>query len=423
MKKPKVTIVIPVWNPGSGIKHCIESLQSQTLIDIEMVFVDDCSTDDSMDKVRAAASEDSRIRIIENSENIGAGKSRNKGIEAAQGKYLSFVDPDDYIAPDFLELLYKKAESKKCHIVKGSIVQVNEKGQEISTGRSLNQIIRKGLAEGKQLYSLFNYEHHSAIYLKDFLLLNNIGYGSSSRAQDNTFLLKACSKANTFETVDEAHYYFCERSSSAMHTMDEAHLMGYLDYIKETLEYTINEIPQEQTTTAFFRDRFMNALREYKRYENERKMEKVLKSYLKELRDELIRLPLSEDIVRDSYPLRVLTDYCLALPTSPYYSPWEGANPPIRYANLAKDWISFYLDHPEERKVCQRDLVGVCCKAMRAVHGKPSTIYSRDECRIGISIMREQLKKCPLHLRLIVLARYIIDLIRSSKVRVLCKTK
>lgn len=75
---PKVSVIIPVWNPGPGISRCIESLRNQTLNDIEMIFVDDCGTDNSMDKVHSAAKKDSRIRIIENEENFGAGPSRNR---------------------------------------------------------------------------------------------------------------------------------------------------------------------------------------------------------------------------------------------------------------------------------------------------------------------------------------------------------
>ena len=105
-QSPLVSVIVPVWNPGPGITRCIESLRNQTLEEIEMIFVDDCGTDDSMDKVRDAAEDDSRILIIENGKNIGAGPSRNRGIEAARGEYLSFVDPDDHVAPDFLELLY-----------------------------------------------------------------------------------------------------------------------------------------------------------------------------------------------------------------------------------------------------------------------------------------------------------------------------
>ena len=102
---PKVSIIIPVWNPGPGIRRCVESLRGQTLEDIEMIFVDDCGTDNAMDVVHAAAKEDPRIRIIENPENLGPGISRNKGIKEARGEYLSFVDADDYVNTVFLERL------------------------------------------------------------------------------------------------------------------------------------------------------------------------------------------------------------------------------------------------------------------------------------------------------------------------------
>ena len=67
---PKVSIIIPVWNPGSAFNRCVESLRSQTLEDIEMIFVDDYSTDNAMEVVRTAAAEDPRIRIITNAENM-----------------------------------------------------------------------------------------------------------------------------------------------------------------------------------------------------------------------------------------------------------------------------------------------------------------------------------------------------------------
>ena len=106
---PKVSVIVPVFNPGPDFDRCLESLRGQTLADIEMIFVDDCGTDGAMEQVRAAAGEDPRIRIIANPENLGPGLSRNAGIEAARGEYISFVDADDHISPDFLELLHDKA--------------------------------------------------------------------------------------------------------------------------------------------------------------------------------------------------------------------------------------------------------------------------------------------------------------------------
>ena len=95
-----VSLIVPVWNPGEGVKKCIESLRSQTLTNIEIIFVDDRGSDASMEAIRAAAELDSRIKILVNPENSGPGYSRNAGIEASRGEYLGFIDPDDYVAPE-----------------------------------------------------------------------------------------------------------------------------------------------------------------------------------------------------------------------------------------------------------------------------------------------------------------------------------
>ena len=121
-ERPRISVILPVWNPGPGIDRCISSLRGQTLKDIEMIFVDDRGTDDAMEKIRAAAAEDPRIRILENPENMGSGPSRNRGIEAARGEYILCVDPDDFIDHHFLEVLYQYAAEKNLDIVKGSIV-------------------------------------------------------------------------------------------------------------------------------------------------------------------------------------------------------------------------------------------------------------------------------------------------------------
>ena len=141
----KISIIVPVWNPGLGISRCIESLRNQTLTDIEMIFIDDCGTDDSMDKVRAAALEDSRIRILENKNNLGAGASRNRGIDVAKGEYLSFVDPDDWIADNFIELLYLESKKKSLDIIKGSKTTTGSDGS-YKINSNMNHLIRNSIA-------------------------------------------------------------------------------------------------------------------------------------------------------------------------------------------------------------------------------------------------------------------------------------
>lgn len=115
-----------------------------------------------------AAAEDPRIRIITNTENMGPGNSRNAAIDVSRGEYLSFVDADDYVSPNFLEVLYTKAKSEDLDIVKGRNVYELEDGTEAAHA-DLNELIRKGLQEGKSLFRLFSYQHTSAIYRRAFV--------------------------------------------------------------------------------------------------------------------------------------------------------------------------------------------------------------------------------------------------------------
>ena len=231
MNSPAVSVVIPVYNPGEGIHKCIHMLRTQTLSNIEMLFVDDCGTDGSMDAVHKAAAEDSRIRILTNPENIGAGASRNRGREEAIGEYLSFICPDDYPEQNFLELLYQKAVTAKPDIVKGERRLIREDGTEIREQHRvpLNVSIRFGLQMGGQIYDLFSYNHWSAIYRRSFLIENNIRYGLTGNSQDTTFLLRVGKAAKTICFEDNAIYNYVSRGQSRMRDFSHIRLQNELD--------------------------------------------------------------------------------------------------------------------------------------------------------------------------------------------------
>ena len=96
----KVSVIIPVYNVEPYLKQCMDSVVGQTLKDIEIICVDDGSTDGSLDILREYAAEDNRIQIIEQ-KNAGAGAARNNGMRHATGKYLSFLDSDDFFEPTY----------------------------------------------------------------------------------------------------------------------------------------------------------------------------------------------------------------------------------------------------------------------------------------------------------------------------------
>lgn len=110
VRNPKISIIIPVYNAEQYILVCLDSVCRQTFTDIEILCIDDCSTDSSVEKIKKTAVRDSRIVLVHNEQNVGAGKTRNKGIMIARGKYFFFLDADDFLEINALEKLYYSAE-------------------------------------------------------------------------------------------------------------------------------------------------------------------------------------------------------------------------------------------------------------------------------------------------------------------------
>lgn len=117
--RPLVSIVLPVYKVEKYLEECVESVRNQTLKDIEIILIDDGSPDNCPQMCDRFAAEDSRIRVI-HQENSGVGVARNVGIDAARGDWIMYVDSDDWMEPDAVEVLYQKTTEKPCDVVIGS---------------------------------------------------------------------------------------------------------------------------------------------------------------------------------------------------------------------------------------------------------------------------------------------------------------
>lgn len=115
MQNPKVSIIVPVYNVEKYLKKCLNSLINQTLIDIEIICVNDGSTDNSEKILQQFAKQDSRVKIL-SQQNKGQSVARNVAIENATGDYLGFVDSDDWVDLDYFEKLYNRAKEFECDI-------------------------------------------------------------------------------------------------------------------------------------------------------------------------------------------------------------------------------------------------------------------------------------------------------------------
>ena len=342
---PKVSVIIPVWNPGEGISRCVASLRGQTLKDIEMIFVDDCGTDGAMDVVRAAAAEDPRIRIITNIENSGAGASRNAAIEMVQGEYVSFVDADDYVEDGFLEILYTKGKAEGLDIVKGSIVYEQLDGSVVSNAYNLNDVIGKGLLEQQPLFYLFTFQFASAVYHRKLFANPAVRFGMTPNDEDTTFLLKACHLSERFDLEESARYHYVRRETSAVNVMTPASLEGRVRALKDRMDYLADHVEPNPYATKSVVQKIKNYLPLQRYVCKMEGMEDAAAHFLSELRV-LSKDYFGSDIDRVcDLTIIALVKYGVNLADYPFRRPWEKL-PVGDYVDVIANWTVFLSSHP-----------------------------------------------------------------------------
>ena len=116
-KKVKVSVLVPIYNVEEFLPECLDSLVNQTLRDIEIICINDGSTDNSLNIIKKYASKDNRIKIIDK-KNTGYGDSMNQGLKKAMGEYVGIVESDDFIERDAFEIMYNLAKKKNVEVVK-----------------------------------------------------------------------------------------------------------------------------------------------------------------------------------------------------------------------------------------------------------------------------------------------------------------
>jgi glycosyltransferase involved in cell wall biosynthesis len=204
---PVISVIIPVYNTAPYLGRCLESVCGQSLWNIEVICVNDGSTDTSLEILREHEKADRGVRIINVAENRGAGAARNAGMEAARGEYLGFVDSDDFIAVDFYELLYQKAKEKHADIVKGAdlIMFYKDKGSVVDRK---NDKIRENKIH-------FWCHYTSAIFRLRFIREKKIRFPADLVVgEDPVFTIKAAILCNKLEIIDGAQYYYVRREGS-----------------------------------------------------------------------------------------------------------------------------------------------------------------------------------------------------------------
>lgn len=209
---PKVSIIIPIYNMEKYLKECLDSVVGQTLKDIEIICVNDGSTDSSAEIAAKYASADSRIKLI-NKTNSGYGDTMNTGLKQAQGEFIGIVESDDWVEPDMFGVLYNTAKKHDAEVVKSNFFDYYSDNPDCS---KFNEVLPpddydKILCpiEKQEIFKSMP-SIWAAIYKRDFLIQNEINFTTTPGAsyQDTSFNFKvwACAKKAYFVKDAYLHY-------------------------------------------------------------------------------------------------------------------------------------------------------------------------------------------------------------------------
>ncbi len=261
------SIIVPVYNVEQYLERCLQSLVNQTYANIEIILVDDGSTDKCPEICERWAVNDRRIKVI-HKQNAGLGYARNTGIDYAVGEYLFFIDSDDYIALDTVEKIMKIAERTNAEIIQFGSFDVDKNNiiksrnipnmkNEIYRGKEILDIILPNMIatdlQGTKMHLPLN--ACSKAFSHSLILRTGWRFVSERKfiSEDHYSLLCLMNDVQSFAIISEAFYYYCENQNSLSRTFrsdryeqykklynackEKCDELGYNQKVKDRLAY------------------------------------------------------------------------------------------------------------------------------------------------------------------------------------------
>ena len=214
----KVSVIVPVYNAEQYLARCLGNLLNQTLTEIEVILVNDCSTDRSLQIMQAAQQQfPEKVKIIDLKENRGPGNARNLGIESAKGEYIGFVDSDDCVDVHMYEKLYMEAKKQDCDIVDSGFYFEKEQQAYLYTSDELC-----GALNGDKRSQLIVSGGYlvSKIFRKALIFDNNCRFRPEYVLEDADILTYLFSVADSIANVKEVLYQYTSTEDSLSSTKD-----------------------------------------------------------------------------------------------------------------------------------------------------------------------------------------------------------
>ena len=250
----KVSVIIPVYGVERFVERCIRSLLEQTLQEIELIVVDDCSPDNSIAIIQRVVGEYPHrlVKFITHETNKGLPAARNTGLAIARGEYIFHCDSDDFVEPDMLETLYDAAKEKDADIVWCDWFLSFEKNERYmkQPQYAFSMEALKGMLSGVMKYNVWNKLIRRRLYT-DYAISFPAGYGMG---EDMT-VIKLFAYAQTVAYIPKAFYHYVKLNTTAFsNTYSEKHLVELKHNVQDVLCFLTDRYGEAlKTEMAFFK--------------------------------------------------------------------------------------------------------------------------------------------------------------------------
>jgi len=226
MSNPIISVIIPIYGTEKYLDKCLNSVRNQTLKDIEIICVDDCSPDDSYLIVERHAAVDSRISLIRHDKNLGLGGARNTAINVAKSDYVASVDSDDYIEPTMMNELWEATDNGSIDIVCCGFNRIDEDDSILSYQEFPESLIINNNND-IDIFSTFNPAFWNKLWRKSLYVDNNIYFPNYDYFEDMSTTPRILAKAKRIKCIKGRLYQYLIRSESITGKSSEKHLVDY----------------------------------------------------------------------------------------------------------------------------------------------------------------------------------------------------
>lgn len=234
-KIPKISIIIPVYNTEKYLERCLKTVINQSLKEIEIIIVNDCSPDNSLEIIKKFEEKDRRIILIDKEKNEGLSEARNSGIKLAKGEYILHVDSDDWIEPNYFEDVYNLAKKENADVVitdffidydNGEFFiqsdQKNQNGLELNKKQTINNIVL-----GKSFPCVWNKLFKRELYIK-----GEISHPKGKSLGEDLYVTpKLLFLANKIIKLNKAYYHYIQNNSSITKTRITVSKLKDIDFV------------------------------------------------------------------------------------------------------------------------------------------------------------------------------------------------